>query len=204
MARKGAWLRWVDCPTGQALRPSPAWPRLTDSRRIWVGICRPNLPIASRGADLFWAARRDDPRQVMFPAAGGHSALSRLEASAQTAARDERRRGRPAFVLFMPTRQPVDSFVGSCGARLHTCRCARSAPRRRLGLRSAAVRAEGFEQLDDRRQPASASELSGGLGRPSIRLEAESLSGVGGQLVAEVGVGNGDEALGPLAEALAE
>jgi hypothetical protein len=46
----------------------------------------------------------------MFPAAEGHSALSRLEASAQTAARDERRRGRPAFVLFMPCGRRVEEF----------------------------------------------------------------------------------------------
>ena len=43
-----------------------------------------------------WSA----PPGAQFPAAGGRSALRRCGPRAQTCTRDERRRGRPAFVLF--------------------------------------------------------------------------------------------------------
>ena len=95
------------------------------------GVAEPELPGLLR---LRAGARPEDH----LPAPEGHSALRSRLAGTQTSARDERRRGRPAFVLFYAHRQAAHCVVVACGARSRTLRCARSAPLLRLALRSPA------------------------------------------------------------------
>jgi len=73
------------------------------------------------------------------PLAECHSALRSRCPGDETSACDERRRGRPAFVLFYARQQAAHSVVALCAPRSHAFRCARSGARSRLGLRSPAA-----------------------------------------------------------------
>jgi hypothetical protein len=88
---------------------------------IWRGLPRaarlssvPPFGPRTAGRRPYDAALQPPDPGALLPAKGCHSALRTAVRRRETSARDERRRGRPAFVLFMPSgSRPVPSLAAA-------------------------------------------------------------------------------------------